>query len=231
VTTLLRRGQAELTGGVSAFEVMWPSYHDFVLRTVAGLRRPLAGEHGFHVLLETDGVDAEAQDAQFQAFLGEMLEAGVVGDAAIARSERDAGAFWAIRDAPGEFTKQLTGLVAFDISFAVRDLAEAAERLSARVTAAYPGALILLYGHLGDGNIHLLVDLPGSSHGDREAVETLVYDVVSELHGSVSAEHGIGIKKKNVLGRTRSPDELAAMLEIKRALDPRGILNPGRIVG
>jgi FAD/FMN-containing dehydrogenase len=231
VTTLLRRGQAELACGVSAFEVMWPSYYDFVLQTVPGLRRPLDGAHGFHVLLETDGAHAEAQGVQFQAFLGEMLEAGVVEDAAIAQSERDAGAFWAIRDAPGEFIQHLTGLIAFDISFAVRDVAEAARRLSARVKAAYPGALALIYGHLGDGNIHLLVDAPGVTDAERLEVETLVYDVVSELQGSVSAEHGIGAKKKTVLGRTRTPAELAVMWEIKQALDPHGVLNPGRIVG
>ncbi|MGC1303314.1 MAG: FAD-binding oxidoreductase [Caulobacteraceae bacterium] len=231
VTTLLRRAQAELAGGVSAFEVMWPSYYDFVLTNLPHLRRPLAGAHGFHVLLETDGADPEAQSAQFQAFLGRMLEAGIVEDAAIAMSERDVGAFWAIRDAPGEFLKLLPDMIAFDISFAVRDVAEAADRLSQAMAARYRGSLALIYGHLGDGNIHLLADVPGATETIRTDVETLVYDVVSDLHGSVSAEHGIGIKKRGVLGRTRTAEELAAMAAIKSALDPHNVLNPGRILG
>jgi len=230
VTTLLRRAQAGLIGGVSAFEVMWPSYYDFVLGNVADLRRPLEGRHAYNVLLETDGPEAEAQAEQFQGFLATLLEEGVIEDAAIAMSERDAAEFWRIRDAPGEFMSLMPDMVAFDISFAVRDLAEAAGRLTELMASRYPGSLALVYGHLGDGNIHLLVDAPDITDAIRQDIEALVYGVVSDLGGSVSAEHGIGVKKRKVLGLTRTPDELAAMTAIKRALDPNGVLNPGRIL-
>ncbi|AXB80131.1 FAD-binding oxidoreductase [Novosphingobium sp. P6W] len=231
VTSLLRRAQSELAGGVSAFEVMWPSYLGFVLGNFPELRRPLAGEHAFHVLLETDGADPEAQGEQFEGFLGRMFEDEILDDAAVAMSDQAALDFWAVRDAPGEFPRLIPKMIAFDISFAVRDLADAAERITQGLDERYPGSLALVYGHLGDGNLHLIIDVPGATKEVVEAVEAFVYGVVSELNGSVSAEHGIGLKKRNVLSRTRTPAELAAMVAIKRGLDPKSILGRGRILG
>lgn len=231
VTTLLRRAQSELAGGVSAFEVMWPSYYDYVLGNFPELRRPLEGRHGFYVLLETDGADPEAQGEQFEAFLARMFEEEVLEDAAVAMSERAALDFWAVRDAPGEFPRLIPEMIAFDISFAVSDLAEAAARITAGLDERHPGSLALVYGHLGDGNIHLIVDVPGSTAETVASVEGFVYGVVSDLNGSVSAEHGIGLKKRSVLSRTRGPDELAAMRAIKAALDPKDILGRARILG
>ncbi len=229
VTKLLRSAQSELAGGVSAFEVMWPSYHDFVLSNFPDLRRPLAGSHAFHVLLETDGADPGAQSAQFEAFLGAALENGLIEDAVIAQSETDALRFWAVRDAPAEFPRLMPDLIAFDISFAVGKLAEAADRITSGITARHAGALALVYGHLGDGNLHLIIDVPDTTPAIVRDIEDFVYGVVSDLSGSVSAEHGIGLKKRGVLGRTRTADEIAAMAAIKRALDPNGILGRGRI--
>jgi FAD/FMN-containing dehydrogenase len=230
VTKLLRRAQQDLAGGVSAFEVMWPSYTDFVFGNFKDLRRPLAGDHAFHVLLETDGADPEAQGEQFEAFLARMFEEEVLEDAAVAMSERAALDFWAVRDAPGEFPRLIPAMIGFDISFAVRDVAEAAARISDGLRERHPGSLALVYGHLGDGNIHLIVDVPGGAPAAVEAVEAFVYAVVSELHGSVSAEHGIGLKKRDVLSRTRTGEELATMLAIKQALDPRAILGRDRVL-
>jgi len=230
VTTLLRRAQAELSGGVSAFEVMWPSYVNFVHANFEELRRPLAGQHAFHVLLETDGADAEAQAAQFEAFLAQMFEDGILEDATIAMSERAALDFWAVRDAPGEFPRLMPAMVAFDISFAVRDLAEAADRITAGLATRYPDALAVVYGHLGDGNIHLIVNPSDPSPGVAKEIEAFVYGVVQDLNGSVSAEHGIGVKKRDVLDCTRAQGERVAMQAIRSALDPRAILGRGRIL-
>ncbi len=229
VTTLLRRAQAELPGGVSAFEVMWPSYHDFVIGNFEQLRRPLQEDHAFYVLLESEGSNPDTQAEQFETFLGQMFEDGILEDAAIAQSERDALDFWDVRDAPAEFPILMPRLIAFDISFAVRDLATAADTITQGVSARFPGALALVYGHLGDGNIHLIANVPDGDDAAIKAVEDFVYSVVSELNGSVSAEHGIGLKKRNVLGKSRSPDEIATMRAIKDALDPHNILGAGRI--
>ncbi len=231
VTTLLRRGQAVLPAGVSAFEVMWPSYYDFVTTRMAGLRAPLPDRHAFYVLLESSGSDAARQGEAFESFLGEMLEEGLVEDAAIAASEADTQAFWAIRDAPSEYQKYIPGRVSFDISFAISEVGEAAVRCEAALRARWPKATILVYGHLGDGNIHIVVQEPDWPAHTSKEVQQVVFEITGAMNGSISAEHGIGLKRKHALGLSRTPVEIAAMQAIKRALDPKGLLNPGKIFG
>lgn len=229
VTMLLRRAQSDLPGGVSAFEVMWPDFYDFVLGANANLRRPLEGRHTFYVLIETDGPQAQAQAVQFESFLETLIGEGVIEDAAIARSSRDATDLWAVREGLGALTAFFPHGKAYDISFAIREIHDAVTRLSAGLAERCPDALTLFYGHLGDGNIHLVINLPGGDPALGEAVDAFVYSVVGDLAGSVSAEHGIGLKRPGVLGYTRSPNEVAAMVAIKAALDPAGILGRGRI--
>lgn len=229
VTTLLRLAQERLPAGVSAFEVMWPSYYDFVLSRLPELRAPLDGRHAFHVLLESSGADPEGQAAVFEAFLGDMLEDGVLADAALAANESHAAAFWAIRDAPGEYSRFIPGRVSFDVSFSIAQVGIAAQRCEERLRAQFPNATILIYGHLGDGNLHIVVQEPAWPASAAVEVKRIVYGVTGELNGSVSAEHGIGTKKLDVLALSRTPAELAAMRAVKAALDPRGILNPGKV--
>ncbi|RFU44985.1 FAD-binding oxidoreductase [Paraburkholderia sp. DHOC27] len=230
VTTLLRQAQERLPAGVSAFEVMWPGYYDFVLQRLPELRAPLEGRHAYYVLLESSGADPESQAAAFEAFLGDMLETEVIADAALATSEADAAAFWAIRDAPGEYPRLIPGRVSFDVSFSITDVGNAADRCEERLRAHWPNATILIYGHLGDGNLHIVVQEPDWPPTTAPEVQKVVYGVTGEMGGSVSAEHGIGVKKLGVLALSRSPAELAAMRAVKAALDPRNILNPGKLL-
>lgn len=230
VTALLGRAQERLPAGVSAFEVMWPSYYDFVRQRLPELRVPLEGNHAYYVLLETCGADRERQAEAFEEFLGEMLEAGTIADAAIAQSESDAAAFWAIRDAPSEYPRLIPGRISFDIGFAVAQAGEAAQRCDERLRARWANATILVYGHLGDGNLHVVVQEPDWTQDTITAVQQVVYELTGEMGGTVSAEHGIGEEKIKVLPLSRSPAELAAMKAIKAALDPFNILNPGKVV-
>ncbi|MGF6367334.1 FAD/FMN-containing dehydrogenase [Paraburkholderia sp. RAU6.4a] len=230
VTTLLGRAQERLPAGVSAFEVMWPSYCDFVRQRLPELRVPLASDHAYYVLLETCGADPERQSAAFEEFLADMLNAGVIADAAIAQSDADAAAFWAIRDAPAEYPRLIPGRISFDISFAVAQAGDAAQRCDERLRARWPQATILVYGHLGDGNLHVVVQEPGWTDEAIDDVKRVVYELTGEMRGSVSAEHGIGEEKLGVLGLSRSPAELAAMKAIKLALDPHNLLNPGKVI-
>jgi FAD/FMN-containing dehydrogenase len=229
VTRLLSMAQERLPSGASAFEVMWPSYYDFVLSRLPDLRAPVHGRHGFYVLLESTGADPEGQAAAFEAFLEDMLEAGTVEDAALAANESQAAAFWAIRDATGEFRRLIPGYVSFDVGFSIADVGVAAKRCDARLRATWPDATILSYGHLGDGNLHIVAQSPDWDASVAAEVIRAVYDVTGEMGGSVSAEHGIGTKKRDVLGLSRSAAEIAAMRAVKSALDPRGILNPGKM--
>ncbi|SAL59606.1 FAD-binding oxidoreductase [Caballeronia telluris] len=229
VTTLLTRAQAGLAPGVSAFEVMWAGYHDTVLANLDTLRAPLASPHPFYVLLESVGTDPVRHGEAFEEFLGTMLEEGIVSDAALASSEAHAQAFWAIRDAPGEYQRFIPDHAAYDVSFSIAQVGEAAALCEARLRERWPGATILVYGHLGDGNIHIVVDVPGMPKHDHDDIDRIVYDVTREFHGSISAEHGIGVKKKHFLRQSRTEADVESMRAIKQALDPHGILNPGKI--
>jgi len=230
VTTLLQRAQARLSGGVSAFEVMWPSFVDFMMTRVTGLRAPLNTAHAFHVLMENAGTDGEHHLAAFDSFLEDMLDEGIIENATIARSQADAHSLWALRDATSNLPTLLPGLTGFDISFAIRDIGRAATECDSLLRAGWPGCTALVYGHLGDGNLHLIVHVPDVAQQPAQAVEATIYDLVRRYGGAVSAEHGIGTVKRKVLGHSRSPDELAAMRAIKAALDPRNILNPGKVL-
>jgi FAD/FMN-containing dehydrogenase len=230
VTTLLQRAKAELPGGVSAFEVMWPSYLDFMLEKVQGLRAPLPGRHAMNVLMESSGADDVHHPAAFDEFLARMLEEGVIEDAAVARSGTDARSLWAVRDATAEFPLLLPGMAAFDVSFAIADIGRAALECEALLRERWPDGTALVYGHLGDGNLHVIAHADGGRPETRAQIEELVYDLTRRYRGAVSAEHGIGLLKRKVLGHTRSPAELAAMRAVKQALDPKGILNPGKLI-
>ncbi|MDR5753111.1 MULTISPECIES: FAD-binding oxidoreductase [unclassified Caballeronia] len=229
VTTLLTRAQAGLAPGVSAFEVMWAGYHDTVLANLDALRAPLASPHPFYVLLESVGTDPVRHGEAFEEFLGTMLEEGIVSDAALASSEAHAQAFWAIRDAPGEYQRFIPNHAAYDVSFSIAQVGEAAALCEVRLRERWPDATILVYGHLGDGNIHIVVDVPGMPKHDHDDIDRIVYDVTREFHGSISAEHGIGVKKKHFLHQSRTEADVESMRAIKHALDPLGILNPGKI--
>jgi len=234
VTTLLNRAQQQLPQGVSAFEVMWPGYYDYVLGHVPNLKRPLAGAHAFYVLLESRGSDATLC-AAFETLLADCMAQNLIADAAIAQSAAQAQDFWRVREAPEHFPRLMPGLIAFDVSFAIRDIDAAAQACTHALRQRWPHSTILAYGHLGDGNLHLIVNLDDkdlldkSPLADTGEVENLVYQIVARYHGSVSAEHGIGLKKQTVLNLTRSQVELAVMRSIKHALDPHDILNRGKL--
>lgn len=230
VTSVLEAARQMLPGGPSAFEVMWPGYYDFVTTRLPELRAPLPGRHGFYLLVEAHGADAERDGATFEAFLEAMLERGAVEDAAIATSQADADAFWAIRDAPGEYQRLIPGRVSFDVSFAIADIEQAVGRCEAALRARWPNATTLIYGHLGDGNVHIVVQEPDWAPTVAREVQQVVFGITGEMNGSVSAEHGIGIKRKHALPKSRTPQELAVMRAIKSALDPLHLLNPGKII-
>ena len=229
VTRLLQHARARMSGGVSAFEVMWPSYYDYVLANIRTVRAPLDTTHAFYVLLESMGSDAERQAEEFETMLGEMLDAGVIENASLASSAADATRFWAVRDAPAEFPILLPGLIAFDISFAIADIGKVAEQCEAMLHARWPDMRTLVYGHLGDGNLHVIAHLENAPPDLHEHVDAAVYELTREWHGAVSAEHGVGGKKRAYLGYTRDAGAIGAMRAIKRALDPLNLLNPGKV--
>jgi FAD/FMN-containing dehydrogenase len=175
------------------------------------------------------GVD-EARDAeQFQGLIEAAFDAGLVQDAVIAQSLKDSLDFWAVRDSAGELVRTFWLHVIFDVSVRVGDIGRFVDECTRRLQSRWAGAQTVWFGHAADSNLHIAVRIPDAlPHPDHE-VEQIVYDCVGAFEGSISAEHGIGLLKREFLGRSRSPAEIEAMRRLKRALDPQAILNPGKV--
>jgi len=220
IITLLRRAQAEL-GNVMAFEALWPDYHRFVAQILDV--RPFSDDHAFWVILEST---AKADDVE--AFLAGMIEEGVMQDCAVAQTEAQARAFWSVRD--GYPIDDLHNVVNFDVSLPITQIGAFAADCHAAIKMRWPGAHCFIYGHIGDSNLHITTSIDYGPGEDMHTVDDLVYGAVKAHSGSISAEHGIGSLKRSYLHLSRSPQELALMRTLKQALDPSGILNPGKVI-
>ncbi|MFT3717533.1 FAD-binding oxidoreductase [Pseudorhodoferax sp.] len=223
-----RRGLGPL---LSAFEVMWPDYWQVVTERV-GVRSPVAGRHGFYVLVEAQGTDEAVDGPRFADWLERFAGSGVLADAAVAQSMADTQAFWALRDACSEFFQVLGPHISYDVALAVRDMDAFATQCKAALAEQIPGCESIYYGHIGDGNVHLVAWVPGLplEAQPKKRMDDAIYGTVRAFNGSVSAEHGIGTAKKPYLSYARSPEEIALMRTLKQALDPHNLLNPGKVI-
>jgi FAD/FMN-containing dehydrogenase len=228
--SVLRRLETSLPGTLSAFEVMWDKFYEVVTTANAAKRdRPLPLGHRHYVLVEALGSDPVNDPLRFESVLNGLISDGLAADAVIAQSQRDSARLWAVREDLMEPFSALYPMFAFDVSMPIPTMPQFVERASAGIRAAFPDATILIYGHLGDGNLHLVTGVGRGDHEAERIVDEAVYDVVGALHGSISAEHGVGLMKREYLSRTRGPNEIDMMRRIKSALDPNGILNPDKI--
>jgi FAD/FMN-containing dehydrogenase len=221
---------------LTGFEIMSRLGMDFVLRHQPGSRDPLAEPHPWYVLAEISSSRSEADAAALlEAGFAAAFDDGTVTDAVVAASLAQANAFWAIRHDMSLVQKNEGGSIKHDVSVPVARVPELIDRACAAVVAAMPGCRPLPFGHLGDGNIHINVSQPPDM--DREAfiarwdeIAALVHAIVVELGGSISAEHGIGVLKRELLKTVKEPVELEMMCRVKQAFDPDNILSPGRII-
>ena len=230
VVRLLRAARAGLGPILSAFEVMWDDYHDIITTRVRGIRAPLGSPHPLYVLVEAQGSDDAADPPRFERWLERMLEDGVIADAAVAQSVAEVQAFWALRDAAAEFGPVVGPHVSYDIGLPVASMADYRAACRRALEARFPGIAAVFYGHVGDGNLHIMVHVPGEAAQPKDELDRLIYDEVQRHGGTVSAEHGIGTRKKPWLRHARTGEEVALMRTLKQALDPLGILNPGKVI-
>jgi len=225
---LLRTLEAGLGGQLSAFEVMWPEYYDLVTTEPAKGRPILPPGMPYYVLVEAMGADPEGDAERFETALMRTVEDGLVADAAIARTGAERAKMWALRDDVGQ-TARNGPTVVFDVSLPIAEMEGYLDDVRAGLAAQWPAAQLVVFGHLGDGNLHLIAGV--GDRGARHAIEQIVYDRLRPRGGSVSAEHGIGLSKREFLAHSRSPPEIALMRRLKAALDPTNVLNPGKVLG
>jgi FAD/FMN-containing dehydrogenase len=227
VTRLLGWMDANTAGTLSAFECMWPFFYEHVTREGSLHSPPLAPGYSFYVLVETLGSDPEQDLATFEAVLGEAWEQELIEDAVIAKSDSERHAIWEIRDDVLGFF-ELGPVALFDVSVTVDRMAEFVAGVDAFMSGIEE-PINVTFGHLGDSNLHLMLGTRKAELFDKDAIESVVYDLIKAFGGSVSAEHGIGMLKREHLSCSRSPEELHLMYTIKRALDPGNILSPNKI--
>jgi FAD/FMN-containing dehydrogenase len=220
---------ARLGGQLSAFEVMWPEYYEVVTSAPAVNVPILPHGQGIYVLIEALGADPQSDTERLEQALGEAMEQGLVVDAVIAKSDLERRAMWAPREDVFQ-VRRFGPTHNFDVSMAIADMPGYLEVLQRGLAKQVPGAWMSVFGHVADGNLHIVVAAGEQRHeATFEAVERCVYEPLRSIAGSISAEHGIGLERKEYLEISRSPAQIATMRALKTALDPRGILNPGKI--
>jgi FAD/FMN-containing dehydrogenase len=235
---LLLHAEKVAGDALEGFEVMPRHSLKAVLAHNPKARSPLQDAHEWNALIEltADASTAEALPALAQTLLESAFEKGLVADATIARNEAQAEDFWMLRDEIAPAERALGPAMQHDISVPVPDMAEFVAAAVPKVEKAFPGCKAVAFGHLGDGNVHFHVLAPvGATAGDWEesegkAISAFVHDEVTAWNGSISAEHGIGQLKRDELARLGDPAQLAILRQVKRALDPNGLLNPGKLV-
>ena len=202
---------------------------------IPGTRAPLPGHRGWHVLVELAADATERADVLVE-LMAMAQQDGLVADMALAKSEAESDAWWRIRDSISEAERASGPAIQHDVSVPVDAMPHFIASNPERLAAAFPGARAVSFGHLGDGNIHHHVQPPTGEDGNAwisdhgEAVSELVYRHVIELGGSLSAEHGIGQLKRDLLARLSEPARIAMLRGVKAGLDQAGIMNPGKLV-
>ena len=227
---LLVRARQQAGGGLEAFELIGRRGVEFVLKHIPGQRDPLARPHPWYVLIEIAALDREGAPAAMERLLGQALDEGLVGDAALAQSEAQAQALWSIRENQSAAQKPEGSAWKHDVSLPLSKVADFLDQATAAMEAFAPVCRVSAFGHLGDGNIHYDVlpppGPPDAHAAGREPAARIVHDIVASMGGSISAEHGLGAMKTQEALRYKSPVEVAALRALRASLDPKRIMNP-----
>ena len=228
VTRLLRSVSKGFGGSLSTFEVMWNSYFHHIVDNVERANSPFSEKYPFYVLTELEGADEDRDQELFENTLAKTMEDGLVVDAVIANSDRERDSFWHIRDGVGDIGPFLRSNANFDVSLPISSMFDFLNKLKDELESEVPGTSLLVFGHIADSNLHIV-----GVNDDKTLIKSIysvLYRVIGEFNGSISAEHGIGVQKLDYLHYSRTPEEIALMQTLKKTLDPKGILNSGRVV-
>ncbi|MCH7821609.1 MAG: FAD-binding oxidoreductase [Proteobacteria bacterium] len=227
VSAFLNHVQQQLAGTLSAFEIMWGDYFAAVTGK-GGHRAPMSRDHPYYVVLQSEGGDPDAGAERFEAVLASALDDQLIVDAVIPKSTAEARAIWEIRE-NFEAILEPEPVYLYDVSLPIRDMDDYVADVKSKVSQCWPNGECYTIGHVADGNLHFFVQ-PNETGDFHDASDECVYAPLTAIGGSVSAEHGIGTEKLNWLSHSRSATEIELMRSLKKNLDPKNLLNPGRVL-
>lgn len=227
VVAVLRQCRTQLGTSLCGFEVMWDSFYDQVTTPAGKIDSPFSKRYPIYAIIESMGMDQMSDDTQFSSALERLFEDDLVADGVVAKSAAERDQIWAIR---GDVEWLVKDCFNFDVSLRIADVGQYVEAVSSGITGDIPAALVAAFGHLGDNNLHLSVLCDGNKTKHARLIERHVYEALCPFDGAISAEHGIGLEKKAFLPISRTDEEIALMKTLKRSLDPKNILNPGKVV-
>ncbi len=226
---LLERAREVLEDRLTALEFFTRTGLDLVLAQLPGSKDPFAAPQAGYLLVEATATrDGAGLARQLEEYLAEAVERGWAADAVPALDRPQEQALWRLREGLPEAEKRAGGAVKHDVSVPLGAVSRFVEQAERELTERHLGVVVNAFGHVGDGNVHLNVLTPGG--GDRAAISRQVYRLVARFDGSISAEHGIGVLKREALAAAKQPVELALLRVVKAAIDPLGIMNPGKVL-
>ena len=228
VIKLLKYLDKGLGGNLSAYEVMWKNYYEVVVQNNSSNTPPLPINSNYFVLVETLGANQEKDTSLFEELLEEALQNKIIKDAVIPQSEPERSRLWAIRDDVEQHYKE-GPVKMFDVSMPILSMEDYVKEVNKRFAENWDTYKCVVFGHVGDGNLHIIGGVGSENKEEIIAMESCIYEPLEDINGAISAEHGIGLEKKNYLGISRSVNEINLMKTLKKALDPNNILNPGKV--
>ena len=226
---LLQYSKKHLNNGLTSFELLWQDYYTLMTSSPSPYSPPLSQTFPFYVLMETHGQDAEKDKILFEEFLEKSLEEGLIADAAIAQSQQELDWFWGIRENVELVFSVHSPVFLFDVSLAISDMDAYIKKIRTELQNIWPYLHFYSFGHMGDGNLHLFVSCGDDEASTKHLVEEIIYKPLQLIDGSITGEHGIGLEKKSWLHLSRTAEEIQLMKTIKKAFDPKGILNRGKL--
>lgn len=229
VAELLVLAKGCLSGQLTSFEVLWNGFYRLTTTPPAPSTPPLPPDSPCYVLVECLGLDQAEEQARLNAMLKQAAEMGLYTAAVVAQSAGQRAELWRVREDTQQMEAQYWPTFHFDVSLPIAAMEGYLRQIQAELAGAFGDPKVWIFGHLADGNLHIGVYAGSIRDEDHSLVERIVYQPLAALNGSISAEHGIGLRKKPYLGLSRTPQEIALMRQLKAMLDPHGILNPGKI--
>lgn len=227
VVDVFKRAKQSLGGALCGFEVMWDNFVHQVVEPIGSLRAPVAPEYPFYIIIESMGAQQHTDDAAFETAMFELMESELVADGMIAKSAGERAEIWSIRH---EVEWVVSEAFVFDVSLPIEAANDYVNEITRRVQADISDARIAAFGHLGDNNIHISVLTGNRSAQNAARAQKHVYESLLPYRGAISAEHGIGLEKREWLSISRTAAEIELMKTLKRTLDPGNILNPGKVI-